>query len=524
MQNKSKFSVKKYTLVVHEFGFTPGHGGIATYALNRAKVLREWGFNLVLICFETSFDKSKTELFSDVYFVPRGLSAISAAQWISELLNKLDSDVIETSDYQGWLSDYLVKVKIGLVKNRTFIDIRHHTATKEIFEWNNFKDIRFAPLELQNIHKLELIQQRIAHRNTFPSKFLYEYISQSEFIPNSRIESYPLEMPAEVPVESVRTGNQRMQIISLGRLERRKGLIHLIDALNKFRGPFSLTIVGNSSFEENGESYRRILSNSMSDELIKNTHFHDFMRPEDFQVLFKSADVFIIPSPFENFPYAAIEAILRGIPVIASKYSGLADFQTDDSLIFDPSDPQSLQKLIKSTGKLWEDDLLKSRASEQFTAFKSFIENNSPSDVSFDLAPTISSHVVRWQLKTKIPMLAANDSLLISGRFYTDIFPAILNMSSEAGDMLVAFSSEHEVFIEIDEILHRELPFLLPLLTENEAERINEDNFLGILHVMAGRKKIVSVFHPISKVATGLRVDYFDLGKLEFLRSRGSFR
>ena len=516
--------IRRYTIVVHEFGYTAGHGGIATYALNRARALRSQGFDLSLICFETSFDKSQQEIFKDIYFIPRGLSAIKAAHWISKKLDEIKTDVIETSDYQGWLADYLVKSRLGLLKNRAFVDVRHHTATREIFEWNNFKDIRFAHSSIKEVHQLEIIQQRLANRNTFPSKFLHDYISQFEPVTNSHIESYPLQVPETAPIRDSRPLGKNMHIISLGRLEKRKGLIHLVNSLNHYPGPISLTIVGNSAFEESGDSYRRVLSNAMSDELLAQTHFIDFVQRKDFQSLFESADLFIIPSPFENFPYAAIEGILQGVPIIVSKFSGLADFIKNKTLVFDPTQRNGLRESIDQSLALWKENRLQDLAHEQFLQFKDFVDENRFRQITLESNFVISSGVINWQLKKKLGLLKPNDSLLVSGKMDIDDFPQNLNCHEFAREMMVAFTSEHEIFSDLEEVLRRELPFLLPLLTQSEVDKINNDFILGIVEVMAGRPKVVCMSHTISNISTGLRTDYFGRDKLDFLKSRGEFR
>ena len=105
-----------------------------------------------------------------------------------------------------------------------------------------------------------------------------------------------------------------------------------------------------------------------------------------------------------------------------------------------------------------------------------------------------------------------------------DDFPQNLNCHEFAREMMVAFTSEHEIFSDLEEVLRRELPFLLPLLTQSEVDKINNDFILGIVEVMAGRPKVVCMSHTISNISTGLRTDYFGRDKLDFLKSRGEFR
>ena len=64
----------------------------------------------------------------------------------------------------------------------------------------------------------------------------------------------------------------------------------------------------------------------------------------ELEAAFASANVFVLPSVHEPFGIVALEAMVRGIPLIASNVGGLPDFVKDgeNGLLFDPSDPANL--------------------------------------------------------------------------------------------------------------------------------------------------------------------------------------
>ena len=64
----------------------------------------------------------------------------------------------------------------------------------------------------------------------------------------------------------------------------------------------------------------------------------------ELEAAFSSADVFVLPSVHEPFGIVALEAMVRGIPLITSNVGGLPDFVKDgeNGLLFDPSDPANL--------------------------------------------------------------------------------------------------------------------------------------------------------------------------------------
>ena len=64
----------------------------------------------------------------------------------------------------------------------------------------------------------------------------------------------------------------------------------------------------------------------------------------ELEAAFAAADVFVLPSVHEPFGIVALEAMARGIPLIASNVGGLPDFVQDgkNGLLFDPSAPNGL--------------------------------------------------------------------------------------------------------------------------------------------------------------------------------------
>lgn len=63
----------------------------------------------------------------------------------------------------------------------------------------------------------------------------------------------------------------------------------------------------------------------------------------------------VVPSEcYENFPYAAIELMARGIPLIASAIGGIPELAHDGEtgLLFPPGDPAALAKISPACGAI----------------------------------------------------------------------------------------------------------------------------------------------------------------------------
>jgi glycosyltransferase involved in cell wall biosynthesis len=66
-----------------------------------------------------------------------------------------------------------------------------------------------------------------------------------------------------------------------------------------------------------------------------------------FRQYLSAADVFVLPSIKEAQPQAVLEALVMGIPVIASDVGGLGDMMTDEvGCVVQPGDVESLKEKI----------------------------------------------------------------------------------------------------------------------------------------------------------------------------------
>jgi len=102
-------------------------------------------------------------------------------------------------------------------------------------------------------------------------------------------------------------------IISVGRLTKQKGQWHLIRAFKKVKEEITnikLIILGKGELED----YLKKLACEM--DLEKDVYFLGFQK-NPFKFISKSK-IFVLPSLYEGFPNALVEAMTCGIPVISS--------------------------------------------------------------------------------------------------------------------------------------------------------------------------------------------------------------
>jgi hypothetical protein len=94
-----------------------------------------------------------------------------------------------------------------------------------------------------------------------------------------------------------------------------------------------------------GDDYRLEVFKGIEDKFFDKIHFFDFVDRSEQQKFLAITNLVVLPSTFENQPVAMIESVLAGIPVIASKYSGIADYSPSE-LLFDPFKKDDLKVVI----------------------------------------------------------------------------------------------------------------------------------------------------------------------------------
>ena len=109
----------------------------------------------------------------------------------------------------------------------------------------------------------------------------------------------------------------------IGRLVEQKGHKYLLEALSQLNGKydFKLLVVGNGPLTESLKS--QVTSLKLDDKVI----FTGFRR--DINRLFEAIDVLVMPSLREGLPLIALEAMISGVPIVATKVGGTPEVVED---------------------------------------------------------------------------------------------------------------------------------------------------------------------------------------------------
>ncbi|MGE0415504.1 MAG: glycosyltransferase family 4 protein [Acetobacteraceae bacterium] len=112
------------------------------------------------------------------------------------------------------------------------------------------------------------------------------------------------------------TPPDRVVIVAVSRLVRDKGYPELADAMRALPEA-ELWVVGERLESDRGDDMAALLDNAGLGDRLRRLGYR-----RDVPAILAAADIFVLPSYFEAMPMSVIEAMLSGLPVVASDING----------------------------------------------------------------------------------------------------------------------------------------------------------------------------------------------------------
>jgi len=133
----------------------------------------------------------------------------------------------------------------------------------------------------------------------------------------------------------------RLNIVTVGRLVPWKQIDHLIEALVEIEGA-GLVIVGDGPERHRLELLARAIN------LNDRVYFAGHRTKEETFGLMAACDLFVLNSTYEGFPHVVLEAMLAGLPVVATAAGGTPELVRDaeNGLLIAPNSNGTLSKTL----------------------------------------------------------------------------------------------------------------------------------------------------------------------------------
>jgi len=368
----------RIAFISFEYPADSHYGGIATYVKQAAEMFTEMGHSVEV--FSSSPFKGSSEMQEEVFVHRIKLENNKSdhhqfraliVEKFTERHSKIPFDIVETPEYFAEGMDikkafpllpmvvkfhtptflleemYYGKVtfarKCKYYKNYLLYDIRYGKQFEPFWKYNKSKDPEF------------IFTSKYADGYCTPSADLGRIIAERWSINRSDIINLPnLFVPSiqmlQIPVEN-RRSKENVIVTFVGRLETRKGIYTLIDAIPlvlakhpdvifRFMGAAQESIV-------KGLDVGMYLLNKLS-EYKNSLQLLGKITYDELPKYLEDTDICVFPSLWENFPNVCLEAMCAGRAVVGSKAGGMADMivHKTSGLLCNPNDINDLANSI----------------------------------------------------------------------------------------------------------------------------------------------------------------------------------
>jgi hypothetical protein len=361
-------------------GYPPSDaGGIGTYSHTLATGLAQSNACVVVLA------KDKADLYTvedgvhvyrkNSYFtipliekVLPGISwSIYVYFWLKRNTKKYGFDVVE---FPNWEAPGLVaQIMMRSVKSV----VRVHTPFFETLEIDGPGKAAVADKMACYQEKMSCLKADLLVSSTQKHAMV---ISSEYSLDVSRIKIVPLGVRDRYSTNSLQLKYERprpgFRVLYVSRLEHRKGTLLLIDALPEIlhnRKAITVDIIGRDRPHAPGGHYFQDYFREKYRAYEGQVTFHGFVEDSELDEFYKAADIFLVPSLYESFGLIYAEAMMYGLPSIATDGGGIPEVITDhfDGLLLKE---RTVDELVVSVLCLYNDPILLKRLS--FNARRSF--------------------------------------------------------------------------------------------------------------------------------------------------------
>jgi glycogen synthase len=348
----------KIAYVSYEYPPDTATGGIATYVHQAAQLMRKRGHMVEVFC--ASFSRSVSEedngiLIHRIKCEDRSMFSELILPVFIDRQSKVDFNVIESPEFSGdglAISKAYPNLPLVVKLHTPWFLINQMNNSYLTFSWK----LKYLLYWLYKEYRLrerfwvynresdpDYILTKRAHLITTPSIDLGHIVAAKWDIPRDKIINLPypfIPNPAllEVPVET-----NKAVITFIGRLEIRKGILDLCQAIPIVLQQYPRVIfrfVGKSDPSPvsglNMEAYIR----GKYAPYLQNIEFLGKVNSQQIPNILAQTDICVFPSIWENFPNVCLEAMSAGRAVIGSNAGGMREMLADSAgLLVAPGNP-----------------------------------------------------------------------------------------------------------------------------------------------------------------------------------------
>ncbi|MBW1853951.1 MAG: glycosyltransferase family 4 protein [Deltaproteobacteria bacterium] len=212
-----------------------------------------------------------------------------------------------------------------------------HGSNYQHLKWGRFAKL---VLKLSEFLGVTFTNKVIAISRTIADEIKEKYNRDAAVIPNG---VYIPRVTGDKNILNKYGLQEKKYILAVGRFVPEKGFHDLIEAFNRVSlNDLKLVIVGDADHKDAYSMRLKEIGLKNKDIIMPG-----FLRGEVLQGLYSHAVLFVLPSYYEGFPIALLEALGSGLSCLASDIPGNRNIDLAGERFFTPGDSGMLSELLK---------------------------------------------------------------------------------------------------------------------------------------------------------------------------------
>jgi glycogen synthase len=295
-----------------------GYGGMERHCHDWILTMAELGCTINVITMPPEYELSEFANSVRFHFIPG-----KPARKIFARVTKYPRWV---SDIRTFLSELLKRESIDAIYANGLaiagctgfsVPVFYNPHGMEEFKTSGAKFVAYSSFR-------SMSQNAARHATTViaTGKSLVSEIQKFLHVPQEKIAIIPNAVRIVRTNLSLRTKSTNPTFLSVGRLERNKGFHILLEALalsKNLPSEWKLVIAGSGSMENELQEIAR------SHGIHNHVTFVGEIKPEELEKLYRNTNLFIHPTLYEGSSIVTLEAMMHGLPVLATTAGGLTD-------------------------------------------------------------------------------------------------------------------------------------------------------------------------------------------------------
>lgn len=318
-------------------GFPPENGGgIGTYIFNLSKGLVALGHTVHVIT-PTSNKGYTAEQEGSLFIhrlpkkiLPKVEAYFPGIRWsiqIYHLIKKLHKkSPIDVIEFPNWEAPGVVS---QLLLNIPTI-VRVHTPFFETLSLDSnevgFGDKMVCRFEEWSCRKAnQLVSSTRCHAKTIASEYQIE-VDDICILPLGIIDKNPKD-------KIIKSRGEHFKILYVSRLENRKGTLAFLNSIPliyKQHHSIQVDIIGSDRPHAPGDIQFQQYFNQNFKDYSEVVTFHGFVDDQMLDRFYKEANIFVVPSVYESFGLIYVEAMMYGLPSVATVGGGIPEVITNN--------------------------------------------------------------------------------------------------------------------------------------------------------------------------------------------------